>query len=419
MISFVAIAVAICLLVVVLITRPLWWRRESRAAVDRTRLNVSLLRDELGALERERASGAVTEVEYAQARDELARRLLEETEIAAAAPKAVPTTGRPMRTLIALVLIVPLAGGLLYAAMGTPSAINAPPQQMAAGANNHPDIGAMVDSLAAKLAANPDNPQGWAMLGRSYTVLNRNAEAVAAYEKIGPSIEQNSGWLSEYADALAMKQGGNPTGRPEELAQKAIKLDPDNLLALMLASYAAAVRSDFAAAIPLAEHAMKLVPAGGEDQRFLQDLIDKSRAQLGGTGQAQVASANAQPAEEAKPAAKAAASLAVNLDVAIKPSRKAESAGRVLFVIARVPGERMPIAVVRRSAEELPAQITIDDSNSLNPSRPLSSIPEIEVEARVSASGTPMQASGDLFATKQLTYGKTVSAKLEIDQKRP
>ena len=137
MISFVAIAVAICLLVVVLITRPLWWRRESRAAVDRTRLNVSLLRDELGALERERASGAVTEVEYAQARDELARRLLEETEIAAAAPKAVPTTGRPMRTLIALVLIVPLAGGLLYAAMGTPSAINAPAQQMAAVSYTH------------------------------------------------------------------------------------------------------------------------------------------------------------------------------------------------------------------------------------------------------------------------------------------
>jgi cytochrome c-type biogenesis protein CcmH len=417
MIAFTIVATAICLLVVALITRPLFTRNQSHTTVDRTRLNVSLLRDELAALERDRASGAVTEAEYTQARDELARRLLEETE-APAAPKSAPTAGRPKRTLIALVLIVPLGAGLLYAALGTPSAINAPPpQQQAAGTSSHPDVEAMVNGLAAKLAASPDNPQGWAMLGRSYTVLGRNAEAVAAYEKIGPTIEQNAAWLSEYADALAMKQGGNPVGQPEQLAQKALKVDPDNLLALMLAGYAAAVRTDFATAIPLAERALKQVPPGSEDERFLRDLIDKSRAQQGG-GQAQVASA-AQSTEEAKPAEKAPSSIAVNLDVAIKPALKAESAGKVLFVIARVPGERMPIAVVRRSAEELPARITIDDSSSLNPSRPLSSIPEIEVEARVSASGTPMQASGDLFATKQLTYGKTVSAKLEIDQKRP
>ncbi|WP_341677474.1 c-type cytochrome biogenesis protein CcmI [Niveibacterium sp. SC-1] len=411
MTPFIAVAAALVLLVLLILARPLLTRRDARAEVDQARLNAKLIRDELAALERERADKTVSEAEYTQARDELTRRLLDEAS-APPAPAVAPATGRAIRTLIAVAVLLPLSAAGLYAWLGNPAALTTSTQAPAASANH--DLEGMVGGLAAKLAANPDNPGGWAMLGRSYTVLGRYPEAAAAYEKIGPTLEQNAEWLAEYADALAMNLG-SPAGRPEQLAQKALKLDPDNLLALMLSAYAAGARSDFATAVPLAQRALKLVPPNSEDARFLQGLLEKG-------GVAPVASTQA-PASETAPAAEApaatASAMAIQVDLSIKPEFKAEAGDRLLFVIARVPGERMPIAVLRRSAAELPGRFTLDDSASLNAARPLSSIAQVEIEARVSASGGPQQASGDLFATTQLAYGKPASTRLQIDQRRP
>jgi cytochrome c-type biogenesis protein CcmH len=277
MISFVAAVAALSLLVVGLITRPLLFQRKQGAEVDPARLNASLLTEELALLEGERVRGAMSSAEYAEARDDLARRVLDEAK-SAESGKKVEKGGKPFPTIAGIVLVIPLCAGLLYSALGTPNAIGfVAPQQ----ANGHMGgVEDMVGSLAAKLAANPDNPQGWAMLARSYTVMGRYDEAVAAYEKIGDSLEKSSAWLSEYADALAMKAGGNPMGRPEELAQQALKLDPDNLLALMMTGYGAASRADFDKAVPLIEHALKLVQPGTDDEKFLQDLLSKSHAQM-------------------------------------------------------------------------------------------------------------------------------------------
>ncbi len=89
------------------------------------------------------------------------------------------------------------------------------------------------------------------MLGRSYSVLGRYRDAVAAFGWIGPSLNGNATWLVEYADALSMTTDGDPVGRPQQLALRALKLEPNNLLALMLAGYAASRRGEPAAALPL------------------------------------------------------------------------------------------------------------------------------------------------------------------------
>jgi len=98
---------------------------------------------------------------------------------------------------------------------------------------------------------------------------------------------------------------------------------------------------------------------------------------------------------------------------------KAEASGKTLFVIARAPGERMPLAVVRRSADALPATITLDDSASLNAQRPLSSVAKLEIEARISASGVAQAASGDLYGTANVADASVSALALQIDQRRP
>ncbi len=383
------------------------------ATIDRNRLNADLLKDEFAALERDHATGAIGNDDYVRAHDDLTRRLLEDsTQTASHGTRLNPRSwaGSRLATGLAIALILPVSGSLLYVLMGTPGAVQgntalaaATVQGGPAGAQTPPSsVQTMVDSLAAKLAAHPDDPAGWAMLGRSYSVLGRFSDAVAAFGKIGPSLDSNAGWLAEYADALSMTAGGNPVGRPEHLALQALKLDPNNLLALMLAGYAATRRGDHAVALPMLQHAMREVTPGSDDEAFLKDLIRQDQG-------------NAAPQQ----AAAAGTAAGLRIDVSIEPKLRAQAQGKVLFIIAREPGMAMPLAAVKRTASALPEEVDISDADTLDPSHPLSSATDLEVEARVSANGNAMPASGDLFGVVHGVRANGHAVRVTIDERRP
>jgi cytochrome c-type biogenesis protein CcmH len=412
MTAFIVTAILLTVAVVALVTWPLLAGATPSAGPDVAELNVVLLKDEFAALDRDRREGKLDEAAYGVARDELSRRLLEEARPASVMP---PAPFHPLRTFALVTLALPLAAGLLYAACGTPEALlpgavvgqargdGAPvdAQQPA------PDAQKMVASLAAKLAKDPDNPSGWAMLGRSYTVMGRYDDAVQAYARIGATLDQNAAWLAGYADAEAMRAGGNPVGLPEDLARRALKVDPDNLLALMMASYGAAARGDFAAALPTIEHGLKVAPADSEDHRFLEDLLAKSRDRQ---------AARVNDGQSAQAAATDPTTLELQVDVA--PALRSAAQGRVLFVMARAPGERMPIAVVRRTPDTWPLKVSLDSRSTLDPARSLGSVPKVEVEARLAADGGVQPRPDDLLAGAELPTGKSVAASLTIDHRR-
>lgn len=412
MTTFIIAAALIALFALALIARPFIFSRKQHDEVSMARLNARILRDEIATLERERDRGALTAAEFDAAREDIHRRLLEEGDTAAPVQRA----SRPWLTLGPVALMLPLLAVVLYLQLGTPAAVTGNPHA-AAAPNGMPDINKMVESLAAKLEANPDNPTGWAMLGRSYKVMNRFADAAAAFERIGPALEQNADWLAEYADVLAMNAGGKLEGKPEALVKQALQVDPNNLLALMLAGSGAAGRHDYAAAVGYFERALPQVAPESEDARFLKDAIAQVKGQMGGA--APTAPAAAEPTAKAPEQAPAASQRSLALAIGIAPAMKAEASGKTLFVIARAPGERMPLAVVRRSADTLPATITLDDSASLNTQRPLSSVAKLEIEARISASGVAQAASGDLYGTANVADASVSALALQIDQRRP
>jgi cytochrome c-type biogenesis protein CcmH len=419
MTAFIVAALLLTLSAVALVTWPLLAARTQAEGPDLAALNLALLKDEFSALEREHRDGRLDDAAHALAHDELSRRLLEETQPAAAARAP---SAPPLRTFAIVALLLPLATGLLYATSGTPEALlrgsagavasRTGTGEAAAGdpAQPAPDARKMVESLAAKLAKDPDNPSGWAMLGRSYTVMARYDDAVDAYAHIGPALDGNAGWLAEYADAEAMRAGGNPVGRPEELARRALRADPDNLLALMMASYGAAARGDFAAALPTIEHGLKVAPADSEDRRFLEDLLEKSRQHQG-------VRASAPAKVQAAPVA-AADATTLELQVDVAPALRAAAQGKVLFVLARAPGQRMPIAVVRLTPDAWPLKVSLDSRSTLDPAHPLGSVPKVEVEARLAANGSVQPSPDDLLAHTELPTGGSVAASLTIDRRR-
>lgn len=273
MTAFLIAAALVLAASLVLLSRP-WWRRRGTAADTRRALNAAIYRDQLAEVEKDRASGELNEADYQEARTELQRRLLDDT--AAGNAPLQPAAGSK-RTLIVLLVALPVAAAALYAWLGNPAGLD----PMARRDFTAADIEAMVAGLAAKLEKEPGNHAGWVMLARSYKAMGRYAEAEHAFEMALPLVETNPQLLGAYADLLAMKSNGDLSGRPEELIAKALALDPDDLQNLWLAGTAAFHKGDFATAVKHWQRALAQVPPESDDARMLTAIIAEANEKRG------------------------------------------------------------------------------------------------------------------------------------------
>ena len=376
------------LLVLALLCWPLL-RRRSGDGASRRAINTAIYRDQLAELERDLASGVLSQADYGSARDELERRVLEDVVIDEAAP-AGNTPRRLPRTALALAVTLPLAAAVLYVVLGTPAALDpaAREGQQASAA----EIEKMVDALAAKLEKDPGNLEGWAMLGRSYMVTGRFADAAKAFDKAGPAMEASSEMMLQVAELSAELNQGRVEGRGRELLQRVLKAEPQNPQALVLAGTDAFFRSNFADAVRHWEAVLAMLPPGSPDAQNLAAGIEKAKSQLG------AGKASASPNTSPKAGAEAAAGKTVSGRVDLAPALKAKTApDDVVFIFARAAeGPRMPLAVVRTRVADLPREFTLDDSMALSPEFKLSSAGSLRIEARVSRSGDATAKPGDL-----------------------
>ena len=376
------------LLVLAVLCWPLL-RRHGGAGASRKAINTAIYRDQLAELERDLASGVLSQADYGSARDELERRVLEDVAIDEAAP-AGNTPRRLPRTALALAVTLPLAAAVLYVVLGTPAALDpaAREGQQASAA----EIEKMVDALAAKLEKDPGNLEGWAMLGRSYMVTGRFADAAKAFDKAGAAMEASSEMMLQVAELSAELNQGRVEGRGRDLLQRVLKDEPQNPQALVLAGTDAFFRSNFADAVRHWEAVLAMLPPGSPDAQNLAAGIEKAKSQLG------AGKASASPNTSPKAGTEAAAGKTVSGRVDLAPALKAKAApDDVVFIFARAAeGPRMPLAVVRTRVADLPREFTLDDSMAISPEFKLSSAGSLRIEARVSRSGDATAKPGDL-----------------------
>ncbi|MFZ5509492.1 MAG: c-type cytochrome biogenesis protein CcmI [Pseudomonadota bacterium] len=282
--TFFLLAALVAAVVVLLLVRSLWRGAAIVGQAQRSAVNAAVYRDQLAELERDRKAGVLSDADFDQARRELQKRVLEEAAAPGEAPAAPARGARAAAVVLAVAL--PLAAMGTYFVLGNPDALapQAPQEQVTAA-----QVEAMVASLAQRLKANPDDPQGWAMLGRSYRVMGRYGEAAEAFANAGKVVDENSQLLTEYAESLALAQQGNLTGKPSELLDKALKLDPSNLYARVLAGSAAYERADYALAVSHWEKVLAQLPAGSEEARSVADSIERAKAARTSQGRRQPA----------------------------------------------------------------------------------------------------------------------------------
>lgn len=373
-------------------------RGGARARVDRTAVNLGILKDQLAELEAEHARGAIGEAQYAATKADLQQRVLEETQAEPALAEAPRASQLGKLTAAAVVLVVPIAAAMLYVRFGDLSAFNPLARQGADAAHqfSQDDLDKMTARLAERLKNEPDNANGWATLARTYYSMGRFPEASAAFEKLVGLVPDDASLLADYADALAMAQGRKIAGKPMELIDRALKIDPMQWKALAMAGTEAFDRQDYRRAAELWEKLHASLPADSPMKQQLAGSINEARSRA---GLPQVAAA-AQSAKPAAPAAGAAAATGgrvggtVTLSSALREKIKPDDS--VIIFARPADGSRMPLALMRAQAKDLPKKFSLDDSMAMSPDFRLSRFDEVIVGARVSKSGSPMPQKGDL-----------------------
>lgn len=376
---------------------------------DRRDQNIDIARQQLAELENDYKQGGLEEETYLAAKSELEESLYNDLKDAEDTAKKASQQKPSKLPLIAVALFIPVLAIAMYLQLGNQAAIS---ESSVVINPQNPDKPAMsmakaVEILEGKLKEQPDNMEGWVMLGRSYMVLNRPADAVSAFEKAVAIDDTEPSVLLQLADALGTSNGGKLTGRPAQLIDQALQKDPANLMGLWLAGMAAKQGGDNSKAIDYWNKVLARLDPKSEEHAEVQELI----AQAGGK-----VTASKEPSTPAKDTTGAAISVQVDLAEALKS--KAQP-GQTVFIYAKaVSGPPMPLAAVRLTVADLPADIVLDDSQAMMPQMKISGFEQVTVGARISTSGTPTKSSGDLFTeVSPVKLGQNIT--LNIDQVVP
>lgn len=413
MTGFVLIAAALLLIALAWLMPTLLRRHETSAGARPGASNLAIIRDQLAELERDLANGTLGKPQYQQAREDLERRALEEAREAPPPGARQSTSARA--TALTLSLVIPLGAALLYYVLGSPQAVS----PGATVANEHQvtpqEVEAMVARLAARLETTPDDGKGWALLGRSYGVMQRYQEAARAYARAAALNKDDADLLADYADVLAMSQGQRIEGKPLELIEHALKLDPTQWKALAMAGSAAFERKDYQQAITYWETIKSRAEPNSELARSIASNIEEAR---------QLAGMQILPATEAKrpaPAPAPVASASVQGTVSLSRAQAAKAApSDTVFIFARaLEGPRMPLAILRREVKELPLTFSLDDTQAMSPAMKLSNFTQVVIGARVSKSGNATPQSGDLQGMSEPVKVGAKNVAIVIDSQIP
>ena len=426
MLIFWSIAALLVLVTLASLLWPLLRGRHISAAPDAETAAISVYRDQKQALDAECADGVITPGEREAAVAELARRLGDELGAA-----SVPTTARAPRerrawfVALALLVLIPSAAVVLYARLGNPSAaalVASSPERTGHDLSES-QVAAMVDNLAKRLKAHPDEVEGWELLARSYTALGRFGEAADAYAHADALVPDNADLLADYADVLAMAQGKQLSGKPLALVRRALSIDPQQKKALALAATAALEAHDLDAALVYWRRLLAQFPEGSDDAKQINAIVseiestrhkDQSTAATGATAAGRTDQAAVAPGPS--PAGK---TIAGRVDISAALAAKVALTDTV-FVFARaLDGPRVPLAVLRVPARELPKQFILDDSMGMAAGMKLSTTAAVVVEARISKSGNALPQPGDLSGRSGPVKPGATGVQVTIDQVVP
>ena len=395
MTSFFIAAFLLLALVLFLLLRPFIFSGKGEET-SRRQMNAAIYREELDKLVAEHAAGLINADEYEMSHAEMRQRLFQDTS----EEDDRSVMGSSKKVVIGLCVFIVLLSSAIYFSLGDVIRIAQYNEQRP---TTQAGVEKIVAEFALKMEKDPGNLKGWAMLARSYRILGRNQDAANAYARAGSFINDDPELLAEYADTLASVSNGNFSGKPLALINQALKIDPNNLLALWLSGSASFAAQNYKAAVQAWERLANQLPPGSEEARAIQGSIAEARSKGGLTST--IASVGGSKGISGK------IELSAELKSQVKPSD-------TVLVIARQPGERMPVAVLKVAVGDFPMNFVLTDALAMNPNMPISKLSEVAIEVRISKTGMAKPEAGDLMSSVQTVKVGSNQVKLLINQVR-
>jgi len=390
------VVVALLVLAFLMIIPPLWRKSEIKDA-DSDKRNVDIAKERAKELKLQFSNGGLTQSQFDEQYAELELSLSDDLDI----PMDSQNTLTQGRWVIPVILIfVPVFSVLTYLILGEPNALARAQMQQTQQAKNAPvDVNAMVAKLEKRMQQEPDNAEGWLMLGRSYKYLKQYQSAVNALEKAYALVGDKPEVLLQYADAIAMANGGSLEGKAATLIYKALEISPNDVTGLWLAGMAKAEMSEFEQSLTYWRKLERLLAPNSDSLRELKGLMAQVQARIGGVTVEQPAATNAPVSIEVK----------VELPESIRAKVSPQD---TVFIYAKaLTGPPMPLAIVRKQVSDLPLTVRLDDKMAMMPTMKLSNFKQLKVMARISKSGAAMRQKGDFVGFVELTE---VSASMSV-----
>ena len=423
--------IVLLVLAVAYVLLPLF-RTQDEVYDDRKQQNIRIVREQMAELEGSFERAEVDSEQYSARRSELEQALLldvgEEALGSDTSVAASDTTTSVTSWFSAglLVLALPASAIALYMYLGTPNAVElaqVPPKpEVPMTADGKPDVDKLVSNLHAKMRVNPDNAQGWYMLGRSYMLMQRYDGAIESYENLYRLQAESPEVMLMLADALSMKQQGKMMGRPETLINAALEKVPNNTTALWLSGMALEQGGRLQEALVRWQVLRPLLIGSETEQTQLDVLISRVEEKIA-EANGDVVLANTKVSEVAKKSqlddgkknvtssdelSAASVNVTIRLDEKFNAQVRPEDS---VFIYAKAQsGPPMPLAAQRIQVKDLPVTIILDDSMAMMPQMKVSMFPTLIVGARVSKSGNAISQDGDLFVEQeQVAHGDNVT----------
>ncbi|KMQ74916.1 c-type cytochrome biogenesis protein CcmI [Marinobacter subterrani] len=385
-------ATVLIILALAFVLYPVFFHRAgARKQADLKNQNLLAYRSRMQELDSEYEAGVLDEENYRQLKDELAGAMLDDVPENEQLKPVIKGRRSAMAVGLVAILLVPAATFFLYQQWGAMDQVEQfiTMQKMdATDASRRAQMTELAGQLRERLEASPDNPDGWAMLGRTYMRLERYVDAAWAFRQLAASVSGDKRAESVAyglaAQALFFDSKGAMTEEVTAAIEQARKLNPDEVNALGLLGINAFSQQNYHKAIDYWERIVAVAP----DHPQIAAI-------RGGIREAYTRLGEEPPELAAQPGAGGAGvSVRVTLAEAFRDQVPADT---TLFVFARQAGARQgpPLAVARLTAAQLPAEIRLDDSKSMSPRARISSAEEVVITARLTRSGSVSAQPGD------------------------
>lgn len=409
MFEFVIYAIVLLLCALSFVILPLLLNKDvTRLSDDDT--NIELAKNKIRELKADLVDGNISEADFNAAKRELEVGLYHDLN---AGNTSSSNSGAGSWLAWPLLFVVPIVALLLYAKLGDFRAfeeVDVPKSKaVQAGHSNNDNINQMIAKLTQRLQQNPNDLDGWLMLGRSFKATQRFKDAVAVLRKASELQANNPEIMLQLADAVAMANDGSLKGEPTDLIEKALKIQPDNLMGLWLSGMSKADVNDYEGSIKVWKKLQAHYQPGQEDYVEIQNLIDTAIARKTGK------TAPVAQAETVKTTASSTEEIMVKVDIDPVIKSKLDPADTVFVYVKALEGPKMPLAVAKHQLKDLPLEIKFDDSMAMMPNLKLSLFDKVVVTARVSKQGNAIPQPGEPIGSTEVSKQQRKSVAVKIN----